>query len=172
MVSAYISGISDGAVDAETLQQHIDYLRNPQNRFAACSILATHGIGSIDRSAIRRNITTLAQLCPTRDAAWDECRGKLHDLVQSDGNFFSEQRVFPGLFQDCRPLQADEIQTEKENIKYAIQTLDDFFNGAAHTMDLVPSNSSSVHAAGHIDRIVGWCRRRKRDGKPEQKQEV
>ncbi len=144
MVSAYIAGIlamqqeSDRAVDAETLQQHIDYLRNPQNLFVACSILATHGIRNIDRSAIRRDITTLARLCPTRDAAWDECCRKLHVLARSDsGDFFSEQCVFHGIFKECRPLQADEIQIEKDNIKYAIQVLDDFFNGRAHTTDPV-----------------------------------
>ncbi|KAK0442880.1 hypothetical protein EV421DRAFT_1806656 [Armillaria borealis] len=178
MVSAYVAGIlavqqgSDGAVDAETFQQHIAYLRNPQNRFAACSILATHGIRNIDRPAIRRNITTLVRLCPTRDAAWDECCGKLHVLAQSDGgDFFSEQCVFTGIFEEGRPLQADEIQIEKDNIKYAIQVLDDFFNGRAHTTDPVPSNSSPMPYA--IGRLVGWCRRRKPDdGKPEQKQEV
>ncbi len=96
MVSVYIAGISamqhgsDGAVDEAT---HIDYLHNPQNLFTVCSILATHGISNIDRTAIRRDITRLVQLRP-QDAVWDECRRKLHDLVQGDdGNFFSEQRM-------------------------------------------------------------------------------
>ncbi|KAK0217644.1 hypothetical protein EDD85DRAFT_867996 [Armillaria nabsnona] len=171
MVSAYIAGISDGAVDDATLRQHIDNLCNPHNRFAACSILATHDISSIDRTAIHRDIATLVRLCPTRDAAWDECCRRLHDLVQSDGGgFFTKQRA---VFDDCRPLRTDEIQVEKENIKYAIQVLDDCLNGRAPTMDPVPSDSSPVpHAAGHIDRFVGWCRRRKLDGKLEEKLEV
>ncbi|KAK0442838.1 hypothetical protein EV421DRAFT_1806291 [Armillaria borealis] len=173
MVSAYIAGISDGAVDADKLQQYIGYLCNPQNRFAACSILATHGSGNIDRSAIHRDITTLARLCPTQDAAWDECCRKLRDLAESDGgDFFSKQFVIK--LGRRRPLQANEIQTEKDNIKYAIHVLADFLNGGAHTMDLIPSDSSPAppHATGHIDHLVGWCRRRKPDGKPEQKQEV
>ncbi len=98
MVSAYVAGIFtmqhrlDGAVDAET---HIDYLYNPHNLLTACSILATHGIGSMDRTAVYRDITTLVQLRP-RDAAWDDCRRKLRDLVQGDGgDFFNEQRIWP-----------------------------------------------------------------------------
>ncbi len=56
MVSAYVAGIfaaqqgSDGAVDAESLPQHIDYLYNPDNRFTVCAILATHGVRDIDRT--------------------------------------------------------------------------------------------------------------------------
>ncbi|KAK0227833.1 hypothetical protein IW262DRAFT_1490017 [Armillaria fumosa] len=69
MVSAYVAGIfamqqgSDGTVDAESLQWHIDCLYHPHNRFTTCSILATHGIRQ-DRTAIYRDITALAKLCP------------------------------------------------------------------------------------------------------------
>lgn len=79
-----------------SMQQHlhIDDLLNPHNRFAVCSILATHSSENIDRIAIHRDITTLVQLFPTQDTAWDECYRKLHDLAQSDGgDFFSKQRV-------------------------------------------------------------------------------
>ncbi len=138
MVSAYVAGIfamqqgSDGAVDAESLQQHIDYLHDPHNRFTACSILATHGIRDVGRAAIHRDITTLVQLCP-RDAAWEECRRKLHNLVQSDeGEFFIKQLIPESPL--LHPLQADEIQAEKDNIRYAINVLDDFFDGEGHTM--------------------------------------
>ncbi len=84
MVSTYIARISamqhgsDRAVDEAT---HIDYLHNSQNLFTVCSVLATHGISNVDRNAIHRDITRLVRLRP-RDAAWDECRRKLHDLVQ------------------------------------------------------------------------------------------
>ncbi len=139
LVSEYVAGIaamqqgSDGAVDAEILQQHVGYLRDPHNRFAACSILATHDSGNVDRTAIQRDIMTLVQLCP-RDAVWDECRRKLHDLVESDGgDFFSKQLVTPLGIESRRPLQADEIQVEKDNIRYAIHILDDFFDGRTHT---------------------------------------
>ncbi len=122
---------SDGAVDEA---MHIDYLHNPQNPFTVCSILATHGISNIDRAAIRRDITRLVQLRP-QDAAWDECRRKLHDLVQGDdGNFFSEQRVVSEPDWEVRPLQANEIQVEKDNIRYAIHVLDNFFDSRAHTI--------------------------------------
>ncbi|KAK0225012.1 hypothetical protein EDD85DRAFT_856120, partial [Armillaria nabsnona] len=135
-VSAYIAGVftmqRGSDVDAATLQLHIDYLNNPSNLFTACSILATHGIRNTDRSAIHRDIMTLVQLRPRRDAAWDECREKLHDLVQSDGgDFFSKQLTSLG-FEKGRPLRADEIQIEKDNIRYAIHVLDDFFDGRAH----------------------------------------
>ncbi|KAK0225026.1 hypothetical protein EDD85DRAFT_856183 [Armillaria nabsnona] len=162
MVSAYVAGIFamqhglGGAVDAAT---HIDYLHNPHNLLTACSILATHGIGNKNRTAIYRDIRTLVQLRP-RDAAWDGCRWKLRDLVQGDGgDFFSEQRIWPG---PCRPPQSDEIQVEKDNIRYAIRVLDDFFDGGAR-----PTMSRT-------DRFLGWCRGRKADGKsgPEEGQQV
>ncbi len=130
MVSAYVAGIlamqqgSDGAVDAKTLQ-HIDYLHCPPNLFTACSILAMRGIGDIDRTAVRR------------DTAWDECRAKLRVLVQSDGEFFSKQHVMSGHYESSRPLQADEIEAKKVNIRYAVQVLDEFFSGGAYTMGLV-----------------------------------
>ncbi len=139
MVSAYVAGIftmqqgTDGTVDAKLLQQHIEYLHNPHNWFTACSVLATHGVRHIDRTIIHSDIITLAQLRP-RYAAWDECRRKLDDLIQSDeGDFFSKQLIQPnsGVL---RPPQADEIQAEKDNIRYAIHVLDDFFDGGGRDM--------------------------------------
>ncbi|SJL00539.1 uncharacterized protein ARMOST_03852 [Armillaria ostoyae] len=163
MVSAYIAGISamqrGSNADAATLQLHIDYIHNPPNIFTACSILATHSINT-DRTAIHRDITRLVQLCP-RDAAWDECRGKLRDLVQSDGgNFFSEQRLWSKSDDKFRRLQPDEIQVEKDNIRYAIHVLDDFFDGRVHTN------------TGLLDRFFGWCLGRKPKDKPEEEQQV
>ncbi len=138
MVSAYVAGVSamrhgsDGAVDEAT---HINYLHNSQNLFTVCSILATHGVKNIDRTAIRRDITRLVQLCP-RDTAWDECRRKLRDLVEGDGgDFFSKQIVLdtpPSSY--FHPIQPDEIQVEKDNIRYAIHVLDNFFDSRAHTI--------------------------------------
>ncbi len=124
---------TDGTVDAKLLQQHIEYLHNPHNWFTACSVLATHGVRHIDRTIIHSDIITLAQLRP-RYAAWDECRRKLDDLIQSDeGDFFSKQLIQPnsGVL---RPPQADEIQAEKDNIRYAIHVLDDFFDGGGRDM--------------------------------------
>ncbi len=138
MVSAYLAGISamrhgsDGAVDEAT---HIDHLHNPQNLFTVCSILATHGISNIDRDAIRRDITRLVQLHP-QDAAWDECRRKHRDLVQGNGgDFFGKQVVYDKYLRPWfHPIQPDEIQVEKDNIRYAIQVLDDFFDSRAHNI--------------------------------------
>ncbi|SJL09571.1 uncharacterized protein ARMOST_12951 [Armillaria ostoyae] len=132
---------SDAAMDAAALRVHLDYLHNPHNLFTACSILATHGVEDKDQASIFRDITTLVQLRP-RDAAWDECCRKPRVLAQSDG-FFSEQLVWPKFYVEPRPLQADEIQVEKDNIRYAIHVLDDFFDGKAHTM-------------GRLDRFLGW----------------
>ncbi|SJL04841.1 uncharacterized protein ARMOST_08212 [Armillaria ostoyae] len=166
MVSAYVAGIfamqhgSDGVVNAATLRLHIDYLHTPQNLFTACSILATHGVEDVDRSAIYRDIMALVQLRP-RDAAWDECRRKLRDLAQSDGgDFFSKQLIW-SVSDDafCR-LQTDQIQVEKDNIRHTIHVLDNFFDGGAHIR------------MGRMDRLLGWCLSRKRDAKPEQEQEV
>ncbi|SJL04845.1 uncharacterized protein ARMOST_08216 [Armillaria ostoyae] len=168
MVSAYVAGVfamqqgSDGVVDAESLRLHIDYLHNPQILFTACSILATHGVEDVDRSAIHRDIASLAQLHP-RDVAWDECRRKLRDLVQSNSeDFFSKQLVLLGV-DGTRPLQTDEIQVEKDNIRYAIHVLDDFFNGGRHTM-VPPHSSLEWHPTGRIYRFLGL--------KPEQGQQV
>ncbi len=140
MVSAYVAGIfamqqvSGGTVDAKLLQQHIECLHNPHNWFTACSVLATHGVERIDRTVIHRDIITLVQLRP-RYAAWDECRRKLDDLVQSDnGDFFTKQRTYIAPDWKPRPLKKTEIQVEKDNIRYAIHVLDGFFNGGAHTM--------------------------------------
>ncbi|SJL04767.1 uncharacterized protein ARMOST_08137 [Armillaria ostoyae] len=163
VVREYVAGIfamkhgPDGAVDEA---MHINCLLNPQNLFTACSILATHSFRNIDRTAIHMDITRLVQLYP-RDAAWDECRGKLRDLVQGDGgDFFSKQIVSDTSSPSwSRPLEPDEIQVEKDNIRHAIDVLDDFFEGRAHTM-------------GHLDRFVGWCLGRKPEDKPEQEQQV
>ncbi|KAK0185913.1 hypothetical protein F5146DRAFT_1068451 [Armillaria mellea] len=160
MVSAYVAGIFalqyglDGTMDTAV---HIDYLHNPHNLTTACSILATRGIGKMDRTAIYRDIRTLVQLRPL-DAAWDDCRGKLRDLLRGDGgDFFSKQRVWSAPCQDYRPLQTGEIQVEKDNIRYAIRVLDDFFDGGAR-----------------MGRFFGWSRGRKVDAKsePEQGQQV
>ncbi|PBK83754.1 hypothetical protein ARMGADRAFT_668406 [Armillaria gallica] len=166
MVSTYIARISamqhgsDGVVDEAT---HIDHLHNPQNLFTACSILATHGISNIDRNAIRRDITRLVQLRP-QDAAWGECRGKLRDLVQGDsGDFFSKQVVFAtDPRPEVHPIQPGEIQVEKDNIRYAIHVLDDFFDTQrqAHTI------------MGRFDRFLGRCLGRKPDDKMEQEPQV
>ncbi|KAK0474762.1 hypothetical protein IW261DRAFT_1610339 [Armillaria novae-zelandiae] len=168
LVSKYVAGISamqhalNGAMDEATRQLHVDYLYNPLNLFTACSILATRGTSNIDRSAIYRDIITLVQLCPC-DAAWDECRRKLHDLVQGDGgDFFSEQRVWPVLLSDlweCRQLQIEEIQAEKDNIRYAIHVLDVFFETKAHTM-------------GRLYRFLRWCLRREPEHKQEPERQV
>ncbi len=138
MVSAYVAGISamrhgsDGVVDEAA---HIDYLHNPQNLFTVCSILASHGVRNIDRTAIQRDITRLVQLHP-RDAAWDECRRKLRDLVQGDGGDFFSKQVVLALNSEPRvhPIQPDEIQVEKDNIRYAIHVLDNFFDSRAHNI--------------------------------------
>ncbi|KAK0441430.1 hypothetical protein EV421DRAFT_732643 [Armillaria borealis] len=180
MVSAYVAGLfamqqgSDGlVVDAESLRLHIDYLHNPQILFTACSILAAHGARCIDRTVIHRDIITLAQLRP-RDASRDDCRRKLDDLVQSDaGIFFTEQRICPGTWDNMqfRPLQADEIQVEKDNIRYAIHVLDDFFDGGVHNM-VSTDSLPEWHPTGRIHRFLGWCLGRKPGGKQEQGQQV
>ncbi|KAK0458599.1 uncharacterized protein EV420DRAFT_1642932 [Desarmillaria tabescens] len=162
MVSEYVAGIfamqhgSDGAVDAAMLQLHMDYLHNPHNLFTACSILATHGMNN-NRSVIHRNIMALVQLHP-RDATWDECRRKLRDLVESDGrDFFSKQLTWTG-YDEIRPLHTDEIQLEKENIRYAIHVLDDFFDHEGHTV--VPSELSPAATTDRAHRslfgMVPW----------------
>ncbi|KAK0442959.1 hypothetical protein EV421DRAFT_1903922 [Armillaria borealis] len=145
MVGAYIAGIFatqqglDGAMDAETLQQHIDHLYNPHTLFTVCLILSMQGTeDTIDRKAIHRDIMMLVQL-RQRDAAWEECRKKLHDLVESDvGDFFSKQLVLSKR-EASRPLAVviGEIQAPKDNIRYAIQVLDGFFHGGAHTNTFV-----------------------------------
>ncbi|SJL04739.1 uncharacterized protein ARMOST_08109 [Armillaria ostoyae] len=164
MVSAYVAGIFamkqglDGAMDAETLQQHIDHLHNPHTLFTVCSILAMQ---DIDRSAIYRDIMTLVQL-RQRDAAWNECRKKLHDLVESDvGDFFSKQFVLSKC-EVRRPLETYEIQVKKDNVRYAIQVLDDFFDGGAYTN----------YTIGRLDRFLGWCLGRKPESKLELEQQV
>ncbi len=102
--------------------------------------MATHGVRDIDRTAIHRDITTLAQL-RLRDADWDECRRKLDDLVQSDeGDFFSKQLIQPKYGPPCPP-RTDDIQTEKDNTRYAIDVLDVFLNGGGHTIVLFLSQT-------------------------------
>ncbi|KAK0474771.1 hypothetical protein IW261DRAFT_524377 [Armillaria novae-zelandiae] len=170
MVSAYVTGIfatqqgSDGAVDAESLQHYIDCLYNPCNRFTTCSILATHGIKNVDRNAIYRDIMALVQLRP-RDTGWKECRRKLDDLVQSeDAEFFGKQLILPWSG-EYRPLQVDEIQVEKDNIRYAIRVLDDFFGDGGHNM-ASPDSLSGWHPTGRIHHFLGWCFGRKHENLP------
>ncbi|PBK64559.1 hypothetical protein ARMSODRAFT_467714 [Armillaria solidipes] len=170
MVSAYIAGIFamqqglDGAVDAETIQQHIEHLHNPHPLFTVCFILSMQGMGDIlDRSAIYRDIMTLVQL-RQRDVAWDECRKKLHDLVESDSigdSFFSRQLLLSksGV---GRPPETYGIQVNKDNIRYAIQVLDGFFDGGAYTNNTI----------GRLDRFLGWCLGRKPESKLELEQQV
>ncbi|KAK0227823.1 hypothetical protein IW262DRAFT_1454998 [Armillaria fumosa] len=168
LVSKYVAGISamqhalNGAMDeAIQVQLHLDYLHDPLNLFTACSILATRGTSNLDRSAIHRDIMTLAQL-RLHDAAWYECRKKLHDLVHGDGGgFFSEQRICgsPSDLWECRRLQTEEIQVEKDNIRYAIHVLDVFFDSEAHTI-------------GRLYRFLGWFRRREPEDKREQERQV
>ncbi|KAK0462456.1 uncharacterized protein EV420DRAFT_1745858 [Desarmillaria tabescens] len=158
MVSEYVTGIftmqhgSGGVMDAATLRLHIDYIHNPHNLFTACSILATRGI-DIDRAAIHSDITKLVQL-RQKDAAWDECRKKLHDLAQIDitGDFFSKQLIAKPGFKP-RPLRTDEIQVEKDNIKYAKQVTSD--------------SSTARHKTGRIDRVLEWCLGRKPEAELE-----
>ncbi|KAK0474781.1 hypothetical protein IW261DRAFT_524892 [Armillaria novae-zelandiae] len=138
MVREYVTGIlamqqeSDGAMDAESLQQHIDHLYEPKILFTACSILATHDIKSVDESAIKSDIMALVQLHP-EDPAWEECRRKLNDLAENeDTKFFSNQhRVKWNM--GLHLLNEEEIQAQKDNIRYAIDVLNDFFNGREHT---------------------------------------
>ncbi|KAK0458570.1 uncharacterized protein EV420DRAFT_365231, partial [Desarmillaria tabescens] len=171
MVRKYVAGISttqhgsDGALDAATLQLHMDYLHNPHNLSTACSILATRGIED-NQTAIYKDIMALVELRP-RDAAWDECRRKLRDLVESDGGeFFSKQLTWTG-HDEYRPLQTDEVEKEKENIRYAIRVLDDFFNSGVHTT--APSDSLPVqHTTGRLDRFLRRCRGQTPEGTPEQ----
>ncbi|KAK0185869.1 hypothetical protein F5146DRAFT_159099 [Armillaria mellea] len=160
MVSAYIAGISAMQHGSDGVT-HVDYLHNPQNLFTVCSILATHGFRNIDRTAIRRDITRLVQLRP-RDATWDECRRKLRGLVQGDNwDFFSEQRVWSETNREVQPLQLSEIEVVKDNIRYGIHVLDNFFDGGGNT-GMAP-----------LDRFLGWCLdRRKSEDKPEQNQQV
>ncbi len=123
MVREYTAGIqfvmqhgSNGAVETAT---HVDYLHNPHNLFTACSILATHGIEHIEPTAIYKDITTLIQLCPTRDAAWDECHRKLRDLAQSDGgNYFSVNSAYGQYlirnFANFRPTKSKSKKTTSD----------------------------------------------------------
>ncbi len=123
-------------MDAKSLQLHIDYLHNPHNRFAACCILAAHGIEDVDRSAIYRDIMALVQLYP-RDAAWEECHRKLNDLVESDGGTFYKRQGIPyaeHLSDEFHQLWTKKIQVEKDNIRYAIHVLGGFLDGEAHTV--------------------------------------
>ncbi|KAK0225000.1 hypothetical protein EDD85DRAFT_958727 [Armillaria nabsnona] len=176
LVRGYVAGIStmqrglDGAVDAVTLQSHIDYIHHPQNLFTACSILATHGVEDVDRSVVYRDIMALVQLRP-RDAAWEECRRKLHDLVEGDGrDFFNKQLVVWGpYFHNPRPLRTDEIQVENENIRYVIHALDDIFDGGAHTM--VPTSPVWL-PTGRIGHFLRRWLGRKLEVKLEQGQQV
>ncbi|KAK0492115.1 hypothetical protein EDD18DRAFT_1184789 [Armillaria luteobubalina] len=169
LVGEYVAGIlemknkSDRIVDTATLQLHINYLHNPPNLFTASSILATHGTGGADRTAIHRDITTLVQLCP-RDTAWNDCLKKLRDLVQGDGgDFFVQQHVWSRSASDqweFPQLRLKEIQVEKDNISHAIQVLDDFFDGGTRTR------------AARLERFFAWCLCRKPEVKVEREQQV
>ncbi|KAK0438051.1 hypothetical protein EV421DRAFT_984489 [Armillaria borealis] len=135
VISEYVAGLSalsqglDGTMDGAMLQQHIDHLHEPRNLFAACSILATRGVTDYHRDATRNDITALAQLRP-QDAAWDECRRKLGDLIENDdGDFFSGKFIWRPLHGEFHALTATEIQVEKDNIRYVISILDAIFNG-------------------------------------------
>ncbi|KAK0227860.1 hypothetical protein IW262DRAFT_558888 [Armillaria fumosa] len=76
-----------------------------------------------------RDIMALVKLHP-KDAAWEACRRKLHDLVEGDGgggNLFNKQLVWEPYSHEHHPLRTDEIEVENENIRYALDGLDDFF---------------------------------------------
>ncbi|KAK0229062.1 hypothetical protein EDD85DRAFT_794183 [Armillaria nabsnona] len=121
VITKYVAGIS-ALSDGEILRQHVEYLHEPRNLFTACSILAMHGFKDADQAAIRSDISTLVRLCP-RDAAWDGCRRKFHDLMGNDDNeFFSDQQRFD------HELQSNEFQIGKDNIRHAIDVLDALFN--------------------------------------------
>ncbi|KAK0235841.1 hypothetical protein EDD85DRAFT_617468 [Armillaria nabsnona] len=79
----------------------------------------------------------------------DECRRKLHVLAQSDGGegFFSGQLAWPKFYVEPRPLQANETQVEKDNIRYAIHVLDDFRWQSAYHRLLRP-----------VFRVVSWSK--------------
>lgn len=85
MVRAYVVGIlamqRESDVDAVTLKLHIDYLHKPHNLFTVCSIFAAD---DHRKFFVQRDITTLVQLLPTPDTAWDDCRGKFRNLAQGD----------------------------------------------------------------------------------------
>ncbi|KAK0492130.1 hypothetical protein EDD18DRAFT_1184858 [Armillaria luteobubalina] len=162
-------------MDAESLQQHIDYLHNPHNRFTIFCILATQDSEHANwtMQAIHRDITALAQLCP-QDTAWEECCRKLNDLVQSeDGEFFSKQLAYQksGKSWGDFPLHADHIEAEKENIRYAIHVLDEFFNDRGHTMGSSDS-SSELHLIDCIHYFFRQWFGQKPGGEPEQGQQV
>ncbi len=135
VISEYIAGLSalsqglDGTMDAAMLQQHVDHLHEPRNLFAACSILATRGVTDYRRDVTRNDITALAQLRP-QDAAWDECRRNLGDLIENgDGDFFSGKFIWRPLHGEFHAMTTAEIQVEKDNIRYVISILDALFNG-------------------------------------------
>ncbi|KAK0482829.1 hypothetical protein EDD18DRAFT_1201112 [Armillaria luteobubalina] len=152
LVSAYITGIlamqqdSNRAMDAESLQQHMDCLYNPQNQFTACSILAMSDIFH-DQTAVHKDITALAQLCP-QDAAWEECYRKLDDLVQDkDGEFFSKQ-----------------LKWQKSGESYGYFPLE-------HTM-VFPDSLSEWHLIDCIHHFFQQWFGQKPGGDPEQGQQV
>ncbi|KAK0186013.1 hypothetical protein F5146DRAFT_1227645 [Armillaria mellea] len=132
-VSAMVLHRPEGAIDAATLQQHVEYLHEPQNIFIACSILAAHEGESIDRPAIRRDIRALAHLRP-QDPGWDACRRQLRDLIENDGgNFFDRQGHFiQGHY--FGSLSARHRQVKKNAIRYVIGVLDAFFEAEVHNL--------------------------------------
>ncbi len=137
VLAEYVCGISElhGVMDAATVRQHVNQLHEPHNLFTACSILATYGVQTHiqARTEIRNAITALALLRQEEHAGtWNECRRKLHDLIDDDdAEFFTRQRIAVSL-SFSRELEAKEIQIEKDNIRYAIKELDALFDGAEH----------------------------------------
>ncbi|KAK0492121.1 hypothetical protein EDD18DRAFT_1184813 [Armillaria luteobubalina] len=155
---------SDPGLDTTTLQLHIEYLQSPPNLFTSCSILATHCTWKRDRTAVHRDLTMLVQLC-TRNAAWGECRSKLRDLVEDNGwDFFREpyvnENIHPPLLPELHPLWPEDIQVHNSNIRYAVQVLDDIFDGRART------------GMGRLGRFLGWHLRRRPEDRSEEEQSV
>lgn len=134
VISEYVAGISvmlhgrGGVMDATMLQQHVDRLHEPRHLFTVFLILAAHSAEDTDQTVIHGDITALMLLRP-HDAAWDECYKKLYDLIDNDdADFFTQQRV-PVSPSVNRELEVREIQTERDNIRFAIKLCDGFFAG-------------------------------------------
>ncbi|KAK0473449.1 hypothetical protein IW261DRAFT_1423662 [Armillaria novae-zelandiae] len=173
MLSEYISGIStmqhgsDENVDGATLhlQQHIDNIHDPQNLFTVCFILATRG-AEVDWSALEKDINALVWLHP-QDTAWGVCRRQLHDLVQSKGGEFFRKQLIWHVSSGDISIQAYEIEVEKENIRYVIHLLDEFFIGGGRAKICLDS-LSEWHSIGHIQHLLRRHLRRKPGSEPGQ----
>ncbi|SJL04929.1 uncharacterized protein ARMOST_08300 [Armillaria ostoyae] len=176
VLAEYVCGISElhGVMDAATVQQHVNQLHEPHNLFTACSILATYGVQTHTqaRTEIRNAITALALLRQEEHVGtWNECRRKLHDLTDNDdGEFFTRQRIAVSL-SFSRELEAEEIQIEKDNIRYAIKELDALFDEAEHGA-ISSALVSTRPPMGCMNRLLGWCIGRKPEDKLEQVQQV